>query len=489
MWLYFEKAFLLYKNIDEGLLLDGAHRILNNQIPLKDFFYFHFPGDIYLLALFFKLFGESYFTAKLMLTFFAILSCVAILIMVYKFSKDPILTSIVSLFYCGTTLIWMTISHNNLGEFFVITAIGLLFLSIKKDNNKWLFFAGVMSGITCLIHESRGAPLLGLSFIYFLVRGLKNRNHLKSVFYNITYFLTGVSVILITALIYLIRTNSLAIYIDTMKWVWTNYRTFNYYPFIYDRILFIEQHISQYVLKNVFLYMKILFLITATLLLPLLISISLIITYIYKAFKRGISYKDEILLLLSFCYLVLFFSVFYKPVSTNLWMLPFPALISLLLCVEWLLIKQGEKKKIIIAVRSILMMFIVFLFYYSFKDAFLLLPLRECEIKIGVNKIKSVYQSECADIYYLNKIISQDPEEAIFVYHWSPMLYFLLNKKNATSFDSYVPVSNTSQQIQQILKELKAHKPLYIIKDTYIKNISDPSSGLYWWFPFLIAPC
>src|SRR2546426_10326744 len=44
---------------DEGIILQGAQRILQGQVLYRDFFSFFTPGSYYLLALLFKIFGSS----------------------------------------------------------------------------------------------------------------------------------------------------------------------------------------------------------------------------------------------------------------------------------------------------------------------------------------------------------------------------------------------------------------------------------------------
>src|SRR5579864_1137484 len=53
--------FLRYTslNADEGIVLQGAQRILEGQVLYKDFFSFYTPGAYYWTALLFRLFGNS----------------------------------------------------------------------------------------------------------------------------------------------------------------------------------------------------------------------------------------------------------------------------------------------------------------------------------------------------------------------------------------------------------------------------------------------
>src|SRR5215468_4326951 len=52
---------------DEGIILQGAQRILAGQVLYRDFFSFLTPGSYYWVALFFKLFGSSILVARAVL--------------------------------------------------------------------------------------------------------------------------------------------------------------------------------------------------------------------------------------------------------------------------------------------------------------------------------------------------------------------------------------------------------------------------------------
>jgi len=63
--------FRRYSGIDpdEGIILQGAQRILDGQVLYRDFFSFFTPGSYYLVALLFRVFGDSYLVAHTALVF------------------------------------------------------------------------------------------------------------------------------------------------------------------------------------------------------------------------------------------------------------------------------------------------------------------------------------------------------------------------------------------------------------------------------------
>src|SRR5438128_2028381 len=62
-------VFVRYSTIepDEGIVLQGAERILRGEVPYRDFFSFYTPGSFYLIAFIFRFIGDSLVVARLSL--------------------------------------------------------------------------------------------------------------------------------------------------------------------------------------------------------------------------------------------------------------------------------------------------------------------------------------------------------------------------------------------------------------------------------------
>src|SRR5438445_11969167 len=52
---------------DEGIVLQGAERIMRGEVPYRDFFSFYTPGSFYLVALLFRFLGDSLVVARMSL--------------------------------------------------------------------------------------------------------------------------------------------------------------------------------------------------------------------------------------------------------------------------------------------------------------------------------------------------------------------------------------------------------------------------------------
>jgi hypothetical protein len=63
--LFLTSADQLALNVDEGIYLEGAMRVMNGEVPYRDFVMVHGPGSPWLYGGVFKLFGVSLKTARI----------------------------------------------------------------------------------------------------------------------------------------------------------------------------------------------------------------------------------------------------------------------------------------------------------------------------------------------------------------------------------------------------------------------------------------
>src|SRR3990167_8376883 len=61
---FFNRGFAYY---DEGFILHAAQRVLQGEVPYRDFDLIYTPGSVYLTAAAFKLLGESILTGRILM--------------------------------------------------------------------------------------------------------------------------------------------------------------------------------------------------------------------------------------------------------------------------------------------------------------------------------------------------------------------------------------------------------------------------------------
>lgn len=83
-------SFFINKGIvlgDEGYYLHITDRMLQGQIPYKDFFLQYPPGHFYILALFFKLFGISVITGRILTLAYCLSIFILTLYFLYEYKS------------------------------------------------------------------------------------------------------------------------------------------------------------------------------------------------------------------------------------------------------------------------------------------------------------------------------------------------------------------------------------------------------------------
>jgi 4-amino-4-deoxy-L-arabinose transferase-like glycosyltransferase len=155
---------------DEGIILQGAQRILSGQVLYGDFFSFYTPASYYWLALRFWIFGDSFFAARgVLLLYGGTFSLVTYMLARRVCTRwTAVLTAylllILSLPYRFLTLHnWDSILSGFLALY---CAVRLL----EAPHWFWAFGTGTLASLTFLFEQSKGTGLiLGLALGFFLI--------------------------------------------------------------------------------------------------------------------------------------------------------------------------------------------------------------------------------------------------------------------------------------------------------------------------------
>ena len=164
---------------DEGIILQGAQRILTGQVLYRDFFSFYTPGSYYALALIFRIFGSSLAVARTALALTgAILSVVSYLLARRVCSRTVALT-LAALATLTTLPYRFLVLHNWDSTLLACLAIYSAVRLLEMPGRKWAFALGSLASLTVLFEQSKGAGLcLGLSLGFLAVFLLQGRRPL-----------------------------------------------------------------------------------------------------------------------------------------------------------------------------------------------------------------------------------------------------------------------------------------------------------------------
>src|ERR1019366_6843597 len=149
---------------DEGIILQGAQRILDGQVLYRDFFSFFTPGSYYLLALVFRIFGDSFLVARTALAVIgAGFSPITYLLSRRVCSRQASLL-VTGLMTVTAVPLRFVVLHN--WDSTLLACLGLYCAVrwLESPKSKWAFATGSFVSLTGLFEQSKGAGLLlGLS--------------------------------------------------------------------------------------------------------------------------------------------------------------------------------------------------------------------------------------------------------------------------------------------------------------------------------------
>jgi 4-amino-4-deoxy-L-arabinose transferase-like glycosyltransferase len=166
-------------NPDEGIVLQGAARILHGEVPYRDFFSFYTPMSYYLLALAFKIFGESLLVGRTILVLYVGLFSALTYLLARRIAsrRAALITAYLVLAVCPFRFL---VLHNWDSTVWALLAFYCAVRSLESPSMWWPFGTGLFTSLTLLTEQSKGAGLtVGLSFAVFLIARKRQNGALR----------------------------------------------------------------------------------------------------------------------------------------------------------------------------------------------------------------------------------------------------------------------------------------------------------------------
>ncbi|MBI4226011.1 hypothetical protein HY612_02755 [Candidatus Roizmanbacteria bacterium] len=427
---FFNRGFAFY---DEGFILHGAQRVLQGEIPYRDFDFIYTPVTIYLVAAIFKLFGESILIGRLLVLVVGVLTSLLIFSITYKISKNRIFSYLSALIY----LSWGP-SHINFPwpTLFAFSS-GLLAAFFLETNP---FAAGVMMFVTFLFKQNFGLATLIVAIVFFVLRKKKR------VVGEIKGFFCGSISAGFIYIGYLFFTDSLIPFFN------------NFYLYSIKSVLFQGAFATSFPSGiKAFFY-----------LLPGLISLAAV----FVAYKRQ---RENII----FPLFTLFFYIFgIRPTTDYVHLtfllagtgIPLSIFIRALKNNKFLSVSiyfkeyrkfietiRNKWKLIVIYAVYVLLIFIgfytaIFKNYYRWDSPLIKQNyfISDQKAKIFVDRKFSVVAAEI--ISFINQNSKKD--DYIFVFYNAPMFYFLTGRQNPTRYVNFSPDLSLGKIEKQVIEDL-----------------------------------
>ncbi|HZR31875.1 MAG TPA: glycosyltransferase family 39 protein, partial [Terriglobales bacterium] len=236
--------FCRYSTIepDEGIILEGAQRILQGQVLYRDFFSFYTPGSYYWTALLFKIFGNSFVVARLAL---AVLGGV-LSVICYLLSRRVCSRRVALLVAALVTLTALPyrflVLHNWDSTLLASVTIYCAVRLLESPHSGWALGLGSFASWTILFEQSKGAGLLlGLSLAFVLIyRSSANAQVFRSK--NLIWIAGGLAWPLFVVGAYFAAHQAFDIMLSDWLWPLRHYTLANHVPYGFQNWSEAERH-------------------------------------------------------------------------------------------------------------------------------------------------------------------------------------------------------------------------------------------------------
>lgn len=390
---------------DEGYVLNSAVNTLSGQTLYRDFHFSYTPGSVYLVTLFFYIFGQSVLASRILMILVSFVS----VFLIFKTSKIITKRDIYGYVSSILFLAWGP-SHINFAwpVMFVLPASLLILYLLAKNSYKKYTWVPFTTGFLCII-VFLFKQNFGIIFVPVLLALLTARNRNKSDVLYATYGLLWGVIIFCS---YLLATGSFSAFV------------FDFYTFTIKKVL-----LNNDITTPLFYSDTPVKIVARTLLYfsPLYLSIFAIGLLIYR--KRYYLLHIPLTVLL-------FLFVGIRPTTDYVHVVPILSLVGLPIII---IANQLPTSIIKLTVYSFVILLILLGFHSALFRGYYRWDrmLSENNQYVG-GKVKVLTNPQFASINdSLSKLVDQNSKKGdyIFINTYAPLEYFILERRNPTPYD------------------------------------------------------
>jgi len=438
-------------DLDEGIILQGAQRILDGQVLYRDFFSFFTPGSYYLVALAFRVFGDSYLVAHTALAFLgAAFSPITYLLARRVCSRQAslLVTGLMTI----TALPWrFVVIHNWDSTLWACLALYCAVRLLESPSVKWAFAAASFVSLTALFEQSKGAGLLlglGTGFLIVIFGSqqpkLFTRDRLIAIVLGLTwpFFVT---------VVYFASRHALTTMLASWFWPLQHYSGANRVPYAYDNMTGEVQHrIFDTGSPGLRLFTILLFSARSWVPFLPLLGVALLIRLTFRRWRRisiGPEWAYYVLVSATISGLLLSIIIARSDYLHFLFLQP-----VFFLTLAWLLDGRSIRNRFFTRIAPV----VGFCLSMSLLAmAGHLLFQTRADRKVVTRRGVVTMHAKDTVIEYVQAHVA--PGERILIYPYQSTYYYLTQTYSPTRFDFYQPGMHTDRQLQEMLAEFSAH--------------------------------
>lgn len=471
-------------NHDEGAFAYGGARVFTGDVPYRDFWTFYPPGEFYLLACLFKIFGKSLMLIRLLSITLQSLIVVCVYFIAYRLtckSKIAFIPAILSILYIPGPFAYGYYSHP------IIPALLLsIFSCIVLVAGGKNILAGILVGGTVLFRHD-------IAFYVFFSQTIALFLFYKNISRFLKYFSGVLAIIIPVFLFFIVNVGFNELIYDLIVFpakVYPKVRALSY-----QSITPVSDTLSGIIGNNAFAYSVISFLQYIPFYFPIIVYIFAIIQ-IVKDFKTKQHFSEEeiFFVLLTITGILFFNQARIRSDAQHLIPTIIPAIILSFIMIHNFL--QKHNSKILNKATVFLVLPVIFLSFgfdsikskasYFARKTFKnneLMPL-EFGVSKNIVVLKKIGTPILEAVNFIKNNTSAN--EKIFVcntrhdkvFVTDMMFYFLSERNSATKYFDLHPGLATTLEIQRkIIDELEQFNVRYIIMWDKDSNIIEPNES------------
>ena len=450
--------FLRYSSLelDEGIVLQGAERVLRGQIPYRDFFTFYTPGSFYLVALVFRIFGDSFTVAR-----FSIAVCGAVCsVLTYALSRRVCGRGIAVLCAMLATLAGAAfrflVLHNPYSTVFAFLALYAALRAIETRRLPWMFAAGSLASTTLLFEQSKGVGVFaGLVLALVLFRIFDNGWHgITDWVYGL--LLGGCWPLVLTCWFFGAHH---ALGVMAHDWIWPlqHYTKANHVPYGFQNW---SDQTRELIFHSGPPWLRVVKVLTVspTVIVPILplVAIAVLGRLAWKGWARDVRSQQfaYYILVCSVCAGLLASVYVVRPDSLHfMYLAPIWYVV-----LAWILDAQGAGSKFLQNARPYLFAYVVISFGMLALAS--LLPARGARYRVETRRGIIKTNAEDTVVPYAQAHLATGEE--LLVYPYLPLYNYLTGTLSPSRYDFFQPGMNTPDQADQIIQSLIPDKAVLL---------------------------
>jgi 4-amino-4-deoxy-L-arabinose transferase-like glycosyltransferase len=224
--------FLRYTSLepDEGIVLLGAERILDGELPYRDFFSFYTPGSFYLAAWLFRIFGDSFLVARGSIAVAGAICSVITYVLARRVCSRGV--SLLCALLATTTgaAFRFLVLHNPYSTLLCCLSLYSATRYLESRASIWALLTGSFASFTVLFEQSKGAGLCAGLVLGFLISA--GVGHASTPRKSCAWLLAlGLVWPLVLAAVYFAVHHSLKVMLQSWLWPLQHYAHANRVPY------------------------------------------------------------------------------------------------------------------------------------------------------------------------------------------------------------------------------------------------------------------